>query len=336
MKNLVGVFIISVFLLSIISVSYAQDGSMFTARAVADREAAMQRVEAAKTAFMEKRAMVRTEVEALRSRNQTYRACKTNTSDDCTRIKDEYVNSSRNTIITSIDAAIQYLTKLKEKISASENINETRAAAITDDIDKAVEELEALKARATNATTPAEIKRIVADVRNNIRRAVARAELHAAELQRAHLRFIIARADVLEKRMDRLQNFLETKNITIDAAKIDEFNAKLEEARDYAEDSRRTFTNAGARHRIADGDKRMTAAELSTMKNLTATTRENVKKARDALADANKILVDILNDIGQKVAAANVAIGSAVTEIADPEKTVEIGGETVEDEGENA
>lgn len=321
MKKFIFILVAAVMIISAIPVSAENDASPKSIRQAFGAQA----VEFARLNVSEKTSIVIERINAIKQSAIQYAACRSSNSENCTRTRQEVFNASKTAVINSIDAAIRHLTNLQDKIESSKNINQSLSVNLSAEINASIDGLVILKSRVENTTNITEIKNIISDLRNQLRWAILRTETHLMQMKRADTRDVIVRAAVLEERMNRLRSFLQARGVEVDSALYSKFSARIDEARLYV--SNQTFERVIERKRTAEADRLISGNDIQQVKAVSAEARESLRKARDALFEANKVLVTIITESINKSVAANVSIGANETELADADADVSIGSE---------
>ena len=299
---------------------------------------AEDRFKIAKQLLIEKRSAIQEKKQRFDEIKESYKACRNDTSANCTTIKEITLNRSREIIINHADMLISNLNKIKEKVSSNANINDTDASKIIADIDAAIAELEA--AKAMNMTTKDEIKVAAANVKNIWKKAEHRAIMHAYRVVRAEVGEIIIRAEKLEKKLDKILDYAESKNISVAdiQAKVDEFSAKIESAKAKFNESQKAFQEAIALRKNAINDSNVTDNESASIINKVKEARSLAQAAHKDLKDANVLLKEIGKMIRNKIKDVKLtdkeltdsetplpaAIGTAETEVEEIEVPIEV------------
>ena len=308
--------------------------------AEASLKAAGDRYNLAKERFAEKRAVIQEKKQGFDEIKDKYIACRNDTGTNCTAIKETALNRSREIITSHADMLINHLNKIKEKVSSNANINDTDAEKIIADIDAAIAELEAAKAAASSAATKDEIKAAAENVRNIWKKAEHRAAMHAYRVVRAAVGEIIVRSEKLEKKLDKLLDYAESRNISVAEiqAKADEFSAKISSAKAKFSESQAKFQEAIALRKNATADANVTGDESAPIINKVKEARALAKDAHNDLKDAHVILKEIAKAIRNKIKDVKLtdkeltdseeplpaAVGEADTEVEEIEVPLEV------------
>ena len=218
--------------------------------------------------------------------------CK-NTSENCSALENQTFEKAQEDLNQIADKLISYLEKVKSKVEGSENLNETEADEAIDKIDDLISKLEDAKDAVDAADTKAELQAAGKQILDAWKDMDFKALFYAGKVINAEVGQIFSRSELLEKKLDVVLQKLENKSINVTGLQdlLDNFSAKIDDAREKMKDANELF--AEAKELRADNKTTEAKEKLEEAKNLTSEAHQDLK-------DAHTILMDLVHQINQK------------------------------------
>jgi hypothetical protein len=226
--------------------------------------------------------------DALQIRGQM-QACKENQSAECNQTRQKAINTSKELLKDVAGTLCTKLDKMEEKVNGIEKLTEDEKSSVLEAIDEAQEKCSELEAKIDAATNKSEIKGIIAEIRNLVKAVHVKA-VEMIKMKRVGL--IVERAEHLETRLNKTIEKANEANISTDELEslVDDFNAKIAEARASYNESRDLWTQAfemienntidGRPELIQQAHDKMQEAQAS-LKEAHAILKEIVAKIRE-------------------------------------------------------
>jgi DNA repair exonuclease SbcCD ATPase subunit len=218
--------------------------------------------------------------------------CKLNNT-NCTELENKTFEKAQEDLLAIADRLIQHLEKVKSRVESAENLNATEAQDAIDKIDSLIADLEDAKGKVEAADTQAELKAATELIRDAWKEIQSSVFQYAEEVIYSRVGEVFARSELLETRLEAVVEKLKAKgiNITQIEGELDNFSAKIEDARTKMTQANKLFAEAND---LRAGNKTAEAKEtLEEAKNLT-------QEAHQDLKDAHSILQDLVHMINQK------------------------------------
>lgn len=239
-------------------------------------ERAREKFEKAKERFDKAREVYEDKKEKFLEVRKKVKECKGSDTEECQKFNEEALQKAKDFLANAADKAIEHLNKIAEKVNSATGISEEEANKILADIDGAVSELEAAKAKAIAATTKQEVEDAAKEINSIWKRINKKAVLNAERIVHAKLGEIIQRTAHLE---EKLQCSIDSVPEGADTSKLDslvaEFSDHLDAARTKFEDAKVLFQKA------REGDD----SAMEQAKGLVRESQEELKKAHASLKD---------------------------------------------------
>jgi len=305
-RKLMSIFVLMVFLISLIPASLAGEGNgdgdgdgtddkpilkahkvgankPWVRKARVINHNLVKRYQTVKGEFEKAREFREDAREKFQLAKEEYKACQDSDTEECTQMKDAIKERSKNFLLHSADMVIQHLEKIKSKIETSERLTEEEVAEITADIDVKIAEIEEAKAAVEAAETKEEIKAAAKQMRDAWKPIRLRAMYWIGHIINARMGGIIVKVDHLNERLEKTLEKMEEngKDTSVAEGLIDEFNALLESAKDNFETSKehyQDFKETKSKESLEEGKKYM-------------------RLAKEDLVDAHKKLKEIVRAI---------------------------------------
>jgi uncharacterized protein YukE len=218
--------------------------------------------------------------------------CK-NTSKNCSGLENQTFTKAQEDLNQIADKLINYLDKVKSKVEEANNLNQTEADQATQTIDSMISKLNDAKDAVDAADTKAELQAAGKQILDVWKDMDFKALFYAEKVVNAGVGEIFSRSELLEKRLDVVIQKLENKSINVTGLQdlLDNFSAKIDDARTKMADANKLF--AQAKDLREKNDTAGAKDKLEQAKNLTLEAHQDLK-------DAHTILMDLVHQINQK------------------------------------
>ena len=243
-------------------------------------------------------------------------ACRNDTSASCRELRDEAFQNSKELLTKAADRAIAHLEKLKSRVEESNDLSADRASEIVSNIDDEIFSIFASKAKIEAASTSEELRDAGKELKralNDINQVV---QIHKREWTHASTGEIVTRAELLERRLERVLASADESNI--ETRDLDALSASFSE---HVLAARTAHKNAETHLEVArnaDTNEERVAA---------------IKKARDfdhTAQDELKQATEVLQEITHKVKEAGLEINEDA--LSDTDESLGISDDPLEDD----
>jgi len=182
--------------------------------------------------------------EKIKELKEELKKCKDDESDECSTVRNEAKNETKEFLGRSADAIIAALERVKARVQESDRFTEEEKAEMTSEIDAKIKEIEEAKASIENATTGKEIKEVAKKInaawkntkpkleKNSHKTAIARFGNVAEKFEKVSSRLESAINKLAEEGKDTTELNTLKDNYNI---KVQEVIDKLKEASDLVE-----------------------------------------------------------------------------------------------------
>ncbi|HJX05935.1 MAG TPA: hypothetical protein VJ461_04435 [Candidatus Nanoarchaeia archaeon] len=213
--------------------------------------------------------------------------------EDCSALENQTFEKAQEDLTAIADRLIQYLEKVKSKVEAAENLNQTEADEIIDNIDEMIAKLEDAKDAIESAEDLDELKEAAQMIRDVWKDMKYSAFRYAERVIHSEVGQIFSRSELLEKRLETVITRLNDKGVDTTEMEdlLDDFSAKIDDARENMNDANELFSEA--KDLRAENKTEEAKDKLEEAKNLT-------REAHQDLKDAHSILMDLVRMINQK------------------------------------
>ncbi|MCK5176616.1 MAG: hypothetical protein KAQ92_02735 [Candidatus Aenigmarchaeota archaeon] len=224
------------------------------------------------------------------------RMCNNSNSTECEEARENIQKHAVEVVIKSAERLITHLNKIKYQIQNAEEMNETRAEEIIANIDSAIEELEAAKKQAEEATTKEEVKEVAQTIRDIWAKTKHAELIHRARLIHAKTWGLIKRATHLEEIMDRSVSAMNEAGIEVDAIneKIDKYSELMVNIEENYKQAEQLIKEA---HQIRTDNLNLTEEQKEEVKTKMTEAQSIVKSVHKQLREAHKLVIEIVRDI---------------------------------------
>jgi len=221
------------------------------------------------------------------------KGCKDSDNETCEEIEAEIQANAQEFVINGGNMAIEHLEKIKQKVEASEDMDEDVVLDIIAKLDETIANIQDAIAKAEAAETKTELQEAAREIGAVLKRTRNKERAYAASLVNAKVWNVIKRSEHLEKKLDTTLDRMAEKNITVEdiETKVDAFSDKITSAKDKYEDAKEILTEVREMNK-EDVDKEEVHALVENARGL-------LKEAHEELKEAHKMLVDIVKDIKQ-------------------------------------
>ena len=232
-------------------------------------------------------------------------------SEECNIAKENIRERAREHLLHTADVILEHLNKIKSKVESNEDLSEEEAAEIIAKIDEEIAAIEDAKSTIESSEDKEDVIEAAKKLKRTWIRVKERAKEHVGRIVNARIGGIIVKSKHLEVKLERILTRMAEKGLDTSGVEplVDEFNAKLDEAKTHYEMAVEKFKEAKA------GDE----PNAEIIKEA----QSHMKQAKEALQDAQKILRDIVLAIKQ---------AGGADELEETEEEVEIEEEIEESE----
>lgn len=211
--------------------------------------------------------------------------CKSANETDCNSETGGINTATRHFLINAADLILGELERVKEKVSASEQLSDEEKADILADIEERIDEVTSAKAtvESMDTDTPREnLNEAGKTIREAWKTAKIAMKKHLGALANARLGNIIQRSEQLVEKLQGVSDKLAEKGNDVSTlnVKIDAFNAKIDEADAAYEEAKSIYAEA-------KGDENFDSAVKEAHAKITEASK-SLKEARTMLRDAVK------------------------------------------------
>ena len=202
------------------------------------------------------------------------------------------IGYAKQYLLSSADAIINNLEKIKAKVQENENIPNATEASIVAEIDAHISDIASIKAQVEAATTKEQIKDAAKKLNDDWKKLKELIKLYTSRIISARVEGIVNFGLVLEKRLDKILEKANESGIQLNiSSDIDSFSQKIADSKDkykQAQDKIKAALDLRAAGEPADSDK---------IKALLGEAKELLKQSRNSLKDAHEILKAIVKKI---------------------------------------
>jgi hypothetical protein len=233
------------------------------------------------------------------------RQARLNCEENCDEKIQEYRNKFKESMLFRVDIILKHLEKLKLRIEMSESLTEEEVNNLLDVINNKINEMEELKVRLQDAETKEEIIEISKEIRDNWKKFKYNSKIFAAKVVNANLGNIILRSKLIEAKLSRVLERMES-----DGKDISEVEILIDELHEYLANAEESYKLA---HEKLD--------ELRENDEKVSGVKDYIKESRDYLKKAKETLKEIIAKIKELNAADKLV--EANEEISDAEEVAE-------------
>jgi len=206
----------------------------------------------------------------------------------CENLRNEILVTGKDYVEDMVEMQINYITKIREGISASEEMDDEDAQAIIIELDDNIDMLDALKSNLNLVETRDGLTEIVSDIRAEWGNVRYRTYYYGVKLQATKMKNAVERAIYMERKVDNALASLEEEGV--DVSDMDEnmelFSQKTEEARSVIAQVEVDLVHLES---VSGSGLRDEAYEL----------RLSLMNARDFLNEGSRLIGDVVDDIGK-------------------------------------
>lgn len=230
----------------------------------------------------------------LETNKTKLKECREKDTEACRLIKKGSFEIAQNYLLNIIDALINHIKFVKEKVQGSEELSEQDVKESVSRIDALIGKLEDLKTKVSQATTRDQIIELNSQLRQLMKDVKADSDLSIEHIRHKRIGEILERAEHLEAKLARIQDRFgqNVTNNTELSNLIDQFSAKIGSAKDKYYDAVDVFESAKS------------ANNSEQRRILVREAHELLKSAHQDLKDAHNVLKQIfrlLKGIDKKI-----------------------------------
>lgn len=217
------------------------------------KERIQERVELARERYVQAKERYQTVkqnyIQARERINQTkeaYNACKGETTEECDQIRTNAKTQSKEFLKNSADRVTAMLQKVKERISASEDLTDEEVAERVAEIDAKIAEIEEAQdtiGNLDNESTNAEIRAAVGKINQAWKRSQTVMKRQVGDLTNEKIGGIVVKSEKLSERLQNAIGKLEEQGEDVSELEdlMEDFNGKVESANENQEKAREQY-----------------------------------------------------------------------------------------------
>lgn len=213
-----------------------------------------------------------------------------NCSGNCTEIKKEISDNAKMFLLATADNMLEYLNQVKAKAESSEDLTDEESSEMISDIDSMIKEINDAKSVIESSKDKAQIMDAAKQIKQAWAKINKRILVHTGKVINARVGGILVKSKQLEVKLERVLARMEEqgKNTTQIQPIIDNFDAKIQEAKASYESALKKFNEALLTH---DSQK---AHQIALEGH------KLMKDASKSLQEAQKLLKDVIQMINDK------------------------------------
>lgn len=208
------------------------------------------------------------------------RECRDEEPEKCEQINARIQTHAKEYLIKTAEQIIAVLEKIKYKIESSEDLNETKAAEMIADIDERIAVLQGAIETLKTSEEKEEIIEAAELIKREWLKIRVRARLHIGELKGAKIGNIIARAEHLQEKLEKVKE-----NLNASGESTEEIDALLDAFEQNIEDAKESYEKAIELFNQAKGTGNETLVKQA---------QQHHKDAEQALKEAHSTLKEIV------------------------------------------
>lgn len=311
MKKILAVLLVLLVSMSILPITFAQGGATNQAKnlgkdtsaTISERNIPVELKTQAQDRFREaklnfethKQQYTENRANVIKAKNDLKNCLNKDTN--CEKEREQLRIQTRALLTNVADLYIKHMEQIKEKAQLSNALTEGEINAVLESIDSKINELNELKTGITQAETNEKLINVLRDFKEKIKEIKVEAKYNVQHLNQNRVGLIIQQSEQLEIKLKAILASLAERNIEIKEISplIDEFNAKIAEARQYYQESMELF----AKSKDASNTEK---ADLMKQAN------DKVIKAQRSLQEARNILSKIVEQIRIKTNANKLEV----------------------------
>ncbi|MBI4163529.1 MAG: hypothetical protein HY512_01585 [Candidatus Aenigmarchaeota archaeon] len=247
-------------------------------------------------------------------------------------LKSKNLTDAKAYLANVLDALVEQVNKLKERVQASEDLSAERVAEVLADLDSRLTKLNEWKTKVETATTGAELKAILIEIRtslkseNSIMKAI---NVHGWRVVLQHFAGILKQVDHLDTKLNRLLTFAENNNVTVEnkETRVADFQGKLADAKSHFQLAVGEFKKLKElKTPSAEPNVDTISVEIARKMRHTSITT-HMKEAKAKLKEARTVLQSLVKEIVASLKGATTDEGEPVQiteeQVLDPTKVTE-------------
>lgn len=209
--------------------------------------------------------------------------CRANDTESCRLIKRQSFEIAQNYLSNIIDALVNHLKFVKEKLQSSEELTDQEADEQIARVDSLLSKLESLKTKVNAATTRDQLIELSSELKNLMKDVKTDSDFSLERIRQKRIGEILERAEHLEAKLARIQDRFgqNVTNNTELSNLIQQFNDKIDDAREKYHDAVDAF------------EKAKSANNSDNRHSLVKEAQTLLKSAHQDLKDAHNILKQI-------------------------------------------
>ncbi|HLD57401.1 MAG TPA: hypothetical protein VJA47_03790 [archaeon] len=247
-------------------------------------------------------------------------------------LKSKNLTDAKAYLTNVLDALIEQVNKLKERVQASEDLSAEKVTDVLADLDSRLTKLNEWKTKVEAATTSAELKRILVEIRaslkseNSILKAI---NVHGWRVALQHFAGILKQVDHLDTKLNRLLTFAENNNVTIEnkETRIADFQSKLADAKKHFELAVGEFKELKELNETTSPENARVQLFDRARKSFHDSITNHMKEAKAKLKEARVVLQSLVKEIVAALKGATTDEGEPIEiteeQVLDPTKVID-------------
>jgi hypothetical protein len=206
----------------------------------------------------------------------------------CENLRNDVLVTGKDYVGDMIEMQINYITRIREGVSASEELEDEVAQEIIIQLDEDIDMLDALNSNLKSVETRDGLTELVSDIRAEWGESRYRAYYYGVKLQAATMKNIVDRAVYMERKVDSALSALEEEGVDVSDmdADMELFSQKIEDARIVIVQAEADLINLEG---VTGSGLRDESYEL----------RLSLLNARDYLEEGSRLIGNVIDDIGK-------------------------------------
>lgn len=304
MKKLIAILLIATFVFSLIPLSIANgdddddlnehrmrlrkeklDDDDFKERIVSDEEKFKFRENSLRHKEMLKNNKLKAEEFRLNleTNKLKIKECRNVDTSSCRLINRNNFEIGQNYLLNIVDALINHLNFVKEKVQSSEELSDEEANEDVNKINDLLSKLEELKKKINEATNREQLIEISSELRSIMKNVRTESDYSIEHIRHRRIGEILERAEHLEAKLARIQD-----RFGINVTNSSELNSLIQEFNDKIDDAREKYWDA-----VEIFEQARSANDSDARHDLVRESHDLFKEAHEDLKDAHNILKDI-------------------------------------------
>jgi len=217
-------------------------------------------------------------------------------------LKSKNLTDAKAYLTGVLDALVEQVNKLKERVQASEDLSAEKVTEVLADLDSRLTKLNEWKTKVEAATTSAELKRILVDIRTSLRseNSILKAlNVHGWRVALQHFAGILKQVDHLDTKLNRLLTFAENNNVTIEnkETRVADFQSKLADAKKHFQLAVGDFKRLRELNETKSPEDVRVLPFDRARKSFHDSVQNHMKEAKAKLKEARTILQSLVKEV---------------------------------------